>query len=46
MFDEQKVMDVGTDLVPSSVLCMRLSRTNQVPKPRRNLGDLVHVVWD
>ena len=46
MFDEQKVMDVvGTDLVPSSVLCIGYPEQTKFPKPRRNLKDLVHVVW-
>ena len=46
MFDEQKVMDViGTDLIPSSVLCIGYPKQTKFPKPRRNLKDLVHVVW-
>ena len=46
MFDEQAVMDVvGTDLIPSSVLCIGYPRQTKFPKPRRNLKDLVHVVW-
>ena len=46
MFDEQKVMDIiGTDLIPSSVLCIGYPKQNKFPKPRRNLKDLVHVVW-
>ena len=46
MFDEQKVMDIiGTDLVPSSVLCIGYPEQTKFPKPRRNLKDLVHVVW-
>ena len=46
MFDEQMVMDVvGTDLVPSSVLCIGYPEQTKFPKPRRNLKDLVHVVW-
>ena len=46
MFDEQKVMDViGTDLVPSSVLCIGYPKQTKFPKPRRNLKDLVHVRW-
>ncbi len=46
MFDEQKVMDViGTDLVPSSVLCIGYPEQTKFPKPRRNLKDLVHVTW-
>ena len=46
MFDEQMVMDViGTDLVPSSVLCIGYPKQTKFPKPRRNLKDLVHVAW-
>ncbi len=46
MFDEKKVMDViGTDLVPSSVLCIGYPKQTKFPKPRRNLKDLVHVTW-
>lgn len=46
MFDEQKVMDViETDLIPSSVLCIGYPEQTKFPKPRRNLKDLVHVVW-
>ena len=46
MFDEKKVMDViGTDLIPSSVLCIGYPEQTKFPKPRRNLKDLVHVTW-
>ena len=46
MFDEQKVMDIiDTDLIPSSVLCIGYPEQTKFPKPRRNLKDLVHVVW-
>ena len=46
MFDEQKVMDIlETDLIPSSVLCIGYPKQTKFPKPRRNLKDLVHVVW-
>ena len=46
MFDEQKVMDViQTDLVPSSLLCIGYPKQTKFPKPRRNLKDLVNVVW-
>ncbi len=44
MFDEQMVMDViGTDLIPSSILCIGYPQKQKYPKPRRNLKDLVHV---
>ena len=46
MFDEQKIMDIlETDLVPSSVLCIGYPKQTKFPKPRRNLKDLVNVVW-
>lgn len=46
MFDEKKVMDViGTDHIPSSILCIGYPEQTKFPKPRRNLKDLVHVVW-
>ena len=46
MFDEKKVMNaIGTDLTPSSVLCIGYPEQTKFPKPRRNLKDLVHVVW-
>ncbi len=46
MFDEKKVMDIiGTDHIPSSVLCIGYPEQTKFPKPRRNLKDLVHVVW-
>ncbi len=46
MFDEQKVMDViGTDLIPSSVLCIGYTEQTTFPKRRQNLKDLVHVTW-
>ena len=46
MFDEQKVMDIlQTDLVPSSILCIGYPKQTKFPKPRRNLKDLVNVVW-
>ena len=46
MLDEQKVMDIiDTDLIPSSVLCIGYPEQKKFPKPRRNLKELVHVVW-
>lgn len=45
MLDEKKVMEViGTDLVPSSILCIGYPEKQRYPKPRRNLKELVHVV--
>lgn len=47
MFDEQKVMNViNTKLIPSSVLCIGYPKQDKFPKPRRNLKELVHVVWE
>lgn len=45
MFDEKEVMKIiGTDLVPSSILCIGYPKLRKIPKPRRNLKELVHVV--
>lgn len=45
MLSEKKVMEaIGTDLVPSSVLCVGYPQLQKFPKPRRNLSDLVSVV--
>ena len=45
MLDEQKVMDIlGTDLRPSSILCIGHPAKYRPPKARRNLRDLVRVV--
>ena len=45
MFDEQKVMEIiGTDLVPSSLLCIGYPEQKKIPKSRRNLKELIHVV--
>ncbi len=47
MFDEQKVMKViNTKLIPSSILCIGYTKQDKFPKPRRNLKELVHVVWE
>lgn len=46
MFDESAVMRIlDTELVPSSLLCVGYPKQTKYPKPRRNLTDLVHVVW-
>ena len=46
MLDEEKVMEIiDTDLVPSSVLCIGYPEKQKFPKPRRNLKELVHVVY-
>ena len=45
MLDEQKVMDIlGTDLRPSSILCIGYPSKYRPPKARRNLKDLIRVV--
>jgi len=46
MLDEKKVMKIiDTELVPSSVLCIGYPEKQKFPKPRRNLKELVHVVY-
>ena len=46
MFDEKMVMSaINTKLIPSSLLCVGYPMQTKFPKPRRNLTDLVHVVW-
>lgn len=45
MIDEKKVMSaLGTELVPSSILCIGYPQKMLQPKPKRNLVDLIHVV--
>lgn len=45
MLDEDKVMKIlGTDLRPSSILCMGYPETRKSPKSRRKLKDLIHVL--
>ena len=45
MLDEQKVMDIlGTDLRPSSILCIGYPSKYRPPKARRKLKDLIRVV--
>lgn len=45
MFDERKVMEaVGTDLVPSSILCIGYPKKILMPKPKRNLAELIHEI--
>lgn len=46
MLDEEKVMKViGTEHIPSSILCIGYPEQKKFPKPRRNLKELVHVVY-
>ena len=45
MIDEEKVKKaVGTDLRPSSILCVGYPPSRRPPKSRRNLKDLIHVI--
>ena len=45
MIDEKKAMEaLGTELVPSSILCVGYPQKMLQPKPKRNLVDLIHVV--
>ena len=45
MFDEQKVKEIiGTDLRPTSLLCIGYPVKKRPPKSRRQLKELIHVV--
>jgi nitroreductase len=45
MIDEKKVAEaLGTDLVPSSILCIGYPQKTLQPKPKRNLVELIHTV--
>ena len=45
MIDEKKVAEIiGSDLVPSSILCIGYPVKRKFPKPRRNLAELIHVL--
>ncbi len=45
MIDEKKVSEIiGTELVPSSILCVGYPIKRKYPKPRRNLSELIHVL--
>jgi nitroreductase len=45
MIDEKKVMEaIGTNLVPTSILCIGYPQKTLQPKPKRNLVELIHVV--
>lgn len=45
MLNEEKVMEIlGTNLRPSSILCIGYPHHKRPPKSRRKLKDLVHVV--
>ena len=45
MIDEKKVMEaLGTELVPSSMLCIGYPQKMLQAKPKRNLAELIHTV--
>lgn len=45
MLDENRIRKVlGTDLFPSSILCVGYPIKMLVPKPKRNLKDLIHEI--
>lgn len=45
MLDEKKIKEIsGTDLAPSSILCIGYPVKMLVPKPKRNLKDLIHEI--
>ena len=45
MLDENKIREVlGTELSPSSILCAGYPVKMLVPKPKRNLKDLIHEI--
>nr|CAF28735.1 putative NAD(P)H flavin oxidoreductase [uncultured crenarchaeote] len=45
MLDENRIREVlGTDLFPSSILCVGYPIKMLIPKPKRNLKDLIHEI--
>jgi nitroreductase len=45
MFDEGKVMEaIGTNLIPSSLLCIGYPAQKRGPRSRRKLKDVIHIV--
>ena len=45
MIDEEKVKSIiGTDLRPSSILCIGYPAKKKPPKPRRNIRDLINII--
>jgi nitroreductase len=45
MIDEEKIMQIiGTDFKPSSILCIGYPHQKHLPKSRRKLKDLIHVI--
>jgi len=45
MFDDNKVMEaIGTNLIPSSLLCIGYPAQKRGPRSRRKLKDVIHIV--
>ncbi|HEX7143030.1 MAG TPA: nitroreductase family protein [Nitrososphaeraceae archaeon] len=45
MIDEKNVMEtIGTDLIPSSILCIGYPKKVLQPKPKRALSELIHII--
>lgn len=45
MFDDEKIMEaIGTDLKPSSLLCIGYPAQKRGPRSRRKLKDLIHII--
>jgi len=45
MIDEIKVMEIiGTNLHPSSILCIEYPKKILQPKPKRALSELIHLI--
>jgi nitroreductase len=45
MLDENRIRELlGTDLLPSSILCVGYPIKMLIPKPKRNLKDLIHEI--
>ncbi len=45
MIDEKNVMEaIGTDLIPSSILCIGYPKKILQPKPKRALSELIHII--
>lgn len=45
MIDEEKVKQIiGTELKPSSILCIGYPHQKRLPKSRRKLKDLIHII--
>jgi nitroreductase len=45
MIDEREVMKaIGTDLIPSSILCIGYPKKILQPKSKRTLSELIHII--